>query len=146
MRSWNDALTIYGKSQRVRIIQIGGFRIFSNWRVSSILARQGQRRGLHSPENGFVGIAGNKYWSSTTASSATEKAWVIDFSDNGRDIVNKSLLYLTLPVRGTTDASPAKLWQTGQIAMLRNGKYRFMCRYLAGGEIQGVCMAISTLF
>ncbi len=113
MRSWNDALTFTGNLDACEN---------TDWRLPNILeleslinlGQAGSASWLARPENGFVGIAGNKYWSSTTASSETEKAWVIDFSDNGRDMVNKSLSYLTLPVRGTTDGSPAKLWKTGQ--------------------------------
>ena len=122
MRSWNDALTFTGNLNACEN---------TDWRLPNILeleslinlGQAGSASWLTHPENGFVGIAGNKYWSSTTASSATEKAWVIDFSDNGRDIVNKSLvILLTLPVRGTTDASPAKLWRTGQIASYVTGR------------------------
>ena len=115
MRSWNDALTFTGNLNACEN---------TDWRLPNVLeleslinlGQAGSASWLARPENGFVDIAGNKYWSSTTASSETEKAWVIDFSDNGRDMVNKSLSYLTLPVRGVTDGSPAKLWRTGQIA------------------------------
>ena len=114
MRSWNDALTFTGNLNACEN---------TDWRLPNVLeleslinlGQAGSASWLARPENGFVDIAGNKYWSSTTASSETEKAWVIDFSDNGRDMVNKSLSYLTLPVRGVTDGSPAKLWRTGQI-------------------------------
>jgi hypothetical protein len=117
--TWQNALT-YANGRNAA--NLCGYN--SEWRLPNILelesiinlGQAGSASWLVRPENGFVGIAGNKYWSSTTASSATEKAWVIDFSNNGRDIVNKSSLYLSFPVRGTTDYSPAKLWRTGQIA------------------------------
>ena len=106
LRQWRNASTLADNT---------------DWRLPNVLeleslinlGQAGSASWLARPENGFVDIAGNKYWSSTTASSETEKAWVIDFSDNGRDMVNKSLSYLTLPVRGTT-TSPAQLWKTGQ--------------------------------
>jgi hypothetical protein len=114
--TWQNALT-YANGRNAA--NLCGYN--SEWRLPNILelesiinlGQAGSASWLTRPENGFVGIAGNKYWSSTTASSATEKAWVIDFSDNGRDIVNKSSLYLSFPVRGTT-TSPAQPWRTGQ--------------------------------
>jgi len=121
--AWQNALT-YANGRNAA--NLCGFN--SDWRLPNILelesiinlGQPGSASWLTRPENGFVGIAGNKYWSSTTASSATEKAWVIDFTDNGCDIVNKSLSYLVLPVRGTT-TSPAQLWRTGQIASYGTG-------------------------
>jgi hypothetical protein len=112
MRSWNDALTFTGNLNACEN---------TDWRLPNILelesiinlGQAGSALWLTQPENGFVGIAANKYWSSTTASFAPVNAWAIDFFDNGRDIVSKSSLLLTLPVRGTT-TSPAQLWETGQ--------------------------------
>jgi hypothetical protein len=120
LRNWEDAL-----ANAVSLDKCG----YTDWRLPNILeleslvnlGQTGSASWLIQPENGFVGIAANKYWSSTTASSATENAWAIDFSDNGRNIVSKSSLLLTLPVHGTTDDFPAKLWRTGQIASYGTG-------------------------
>ena len=120
LRNWEEAL-----ANAVSLDKCG----YTDWRLPNILeleslvnlGQTGSASWLTQPENGFVGIAANKYWSSTTASSATENAWAIDFSDNGRNIVSKSSLLLTLPVHGTTDDFPAKLWRTGQIASYGTG-------------------------
>ena len=114
--TWQNAL-IYANGRNAA--NLCGFN--SDWRLPNILelesiinlGQAGSALWLTQPENGFVGIATNKYWSSTTASSAPVNAWAIDFIDNGHDIVNKSSLYLSFPVRGTT-TSPAQLWKSGQ--------------------------------
>jgi len=112
MRSWNDALTF---TKNLNACENTDWRLPNILELESLvnLGKAGSALWLTQPENGFVGIAANKYWSSTTASSAPVNAWAIDFFDNGRDIVSKSSLLLTLPVRGTT-TSPAQLWETGQ--------------------------------
>ena len=94
----------------------------SGWRLPNILeleslvnlGQAGSATWLTRPENGFVGIAANRYWSSTTASSAKNMAWFIDFADDSRDLSVKSLSSLAWPVRGETTTSPAQLWETGQ--------------------------------
>jgi hypothetical protein len=94
---------------------------------------------LTRPENGFVDITANKYWSSTTASSTPVNAWVIDFSDNSRDTVNKSLSYLALPVRGAnTSLFPAQLWKTGQTECYNTSGTNIPCADTTGqdGKIQ----------
>ena len=114
--TWQNALT-YANGRNAA--NLCGYN--SDWRLPNILeleslvnlGKPGSASWLVRPENGFVGITGNKYWSSTTASSAPVNAWAIDFFNNGRDIVSKSSSLLTLPVRGTT-TSPAELWETGQ--------------------------------
>jgi hypothetical protein len=96
---------------------------YSDWRLPNIhelesLIHLGHKSGSASwltlPDNGFAGIDPYNYWSSTTASSATGKAWVIDFDDNGRDMADKSQSYYALPVCGDTTGSPAEVWRTGQ--------------------------------
>jgi hypothetical protein len=94
----------------------------SGWRLPNILeleslvnlGQAGSATWLTRPENGFVGIAANKYWSSTTASSAKNMAWFIDFADDSRDLSVKSFSFLAWPVRGETTTSPAQPWETGQ--------------------------------
>lgn len=121
--TWQNALSY---ANGLNAANLCGYN--SDWRLPNILeleslvnlGKAGSALWLTQPENGFVGIAANKYWSSTTASSAPVNAWAIDFFDNGRDIVSKSSLLLTLPVRGTT-TSPAQIWRTGQIASYGTG-------------------------
>ena len=121
--TWQDALTYANDRNTANLCGYG-----SGWRLPNILeleslinlGQAGSASWLTRPENGFVGIAANTYWSSTTVASATDKAWVVGFSDDGRDMAAKSLSHLALPVRGTT-TSPAQLWKTGQTSSYETG-------------------------
>lgn len=114
--TWQNALT-YANGRNAA--SLCGYN--SGWRIPNILELEslinlgqvGSATWLKRPENGFTAIAAKKYWSSTTANSDKNMAWVIDFSDDSRDLKDKSLSSFTWPVRGET-ASPAQLWQTGQ--------------------------------
>jgi hypothetical protein len=114
--TWQNALTYANGRNAASLCGYG-----SGWRLPNILeleslinlGQAGSASWLTRPENGFVGIATNKYWSSTTTASATGSAWVVDFSDDGRDMAAKSLSHFALPVRGM-NVAPAQLWRTGQ--------------------------------
>lgn len=102
----------------------------SGWRLPNILEleslvnleQQGSATWLNLQENGFVGIASNLYWSSTTSASATDKVWLIDFSNDERNMAGKNLSHRALPVRGPSITNPpAQLWKTGQTTSYETG-------------------------
>lgn len=115
--SWQNALSY---AINLNTANLCGYN--SGWRLPNILELEslvnlgeaGSETWLNLPENGFIGIVGNQYWSSTTVNSEKNMAWVVNFSDNSRDIESKTLSFLhILPVRGES-TTPAQLWKTGQ--------------------------------
>ncbi|MBF0317838.1 MAG: DUF1566 domain-containing protein [Nitrospirae bacterium] len=117
--TWPSTIITY-----VDCLNTAAYQGYTNWRVpnineiESLANAQEANAATWLTSKGFTGMAASIYWSSTTYSILTSKAFFVDMYDGTLSSIDKSANYYVLLVRdsGLSPYNSAYVWTTGQTA------------------------------